>query len=94
MSAKRKKVSRLPRRNVYDKIVDYHGHILEDAISKVDFLINSGQYKSIMVIHGHGQGILRNGLRDYFKSSRMVREYYSGDELNAIGGDGVTIIFL
>ena len=93
MSAKKKRAPG-SRRSVYDKTVDFHRQTLDDAIDKIDILINSGQYKSIMVIHGYGQGILKNGLRSHFKSSRLVREYYSGDELNAVGGDGVTIIYM
>ena len=92
MSVKKKK--RVSRRNVYDKTVDFHRQTLDDAIRKIDCLINSGEYKSIMVVHGYGQGILKNGLRSHFKSCRLVREYYPGEELNAVGGDGVTIIFL
>ena len=91
MSAKKK---RAPRRSVYEKTVDYHRQTLDDAIRKIDFLINTGMYKSIMVIHGYGQGILKNGLRKHFENCRLVREYYSGEELNATGGDGVTIIYM
>jgi len=91
MSAKKR---RAPRRSVYDKTVDLHGYTIEEAMTKIDALINSGQYKSILVIHGYGQGILKNGLRTHFNNCRLVREYYPGEELNAIGGDGVTIIFM
>jgi dsDNA-specific endonuclease/ATPase MutS2 len=93
MSAKKKKTTR-NRRNVYDKTIDFHRQTLDEATYKIDVLINSRQYKSILVIHGYGQGILRDGLRNHFKNNSLVREYYSGDELNAIGGDGVTIIYL
>jgi DNA mismatch repair protein MutS2 len=91
MSAKKKRV---PRRSFYDRTVDFHGQTLDDAISKIDIVINSGQYKSILVIHGFGQGILKNGLRNHFKNCSLVSKYYSGEELNAVGGDGVTIIYL
>ena len=93
MSAKKKRVSRSIR-SVHDKTIDFHGKTLDEAIERIDTLIDSGQYKSILVIHGYGQGILKNGLRRHFDNSRQVREYYSGDELNAVGGDGVTIIYL
>jgi dsDNA-specific endonuclease/ATPase MutS2 len=92
-SRKKKRVSRT-RRSVYDKTVDFHRQTLEEAIYKIDALINTGEYKSILVIHGYGQGILKNGLRRHFNNNRLVREYYSGDELNAVGGDGVTIIYM
>ena len=84
----------MPRRSAYGKTVDYHRQALDDVIRKIDSLMNSGLYKSIMVIHGYGQGILKNGLRTHFKNNRLVREYYSGEELNATGGDGVTVIYM
>ena len=93
MSAKRKRAPRT-QRSVHDKTIDFHGKTLDEAIEKIDVLINSGQYNSILVIHGYGQGILKNGLRRHFSNHRFVREYYSGDELNAVGGDGVTIIYM
>ncbi len=92
MVAKRKK--RLHTRSVYDKTVDYHRHTLNEAIEKIDVLVNSGQYKSIKVIHGFGQGILKNGLRRYFSNHRLIKEFYSGEELLTEGGDGVTVIFM
>ena len=93
MSAKKKKMT-VNRRSVYDRTVDFHRQTLDEAIYKIDILINSGEYKSILVIHGYGQGILKSGLRQHFKNCKLVREYYSGDELNAVGGDGVTIIYM
>ena len=82
------------RASVYDKTIDFHGWTLDDALREIDALISSGRYKSILVIHGHGEGILKNGLRRYFGNSSMVKKIYSGDELCAMGGDGVTIVYL
>ena len=93
MSAKKKRTFGNSR-SVHDKTVDFHGKTLDEAICNIDILINSGQYKSILVIHGYGQGILKNGLRNHFKYCRQVREYYSGEDLNTVGGDGVTVIYM
>ena len=92
MVAKRKKI--FQRISVYDKTVDYHRHTLDEAIEKIEILIYSRQYKSIKVIHGFGQGILKNGLRRYFANHKLIKEFYSGEELLTEGGDGVTVIYM
>ena len=46
--------------------------------------------ESVLVIHGRGQGILQNGLRNLFKSMPTVASFRRGNYNE--GGDGVTIV--
>jgi len=78
----------------YDVTVDLHGMTLEEAIRKMDSYIYSGEYNTILVVHGIGKGILRRGLRQYFKENSYVKESLPGESLNLPGAEGITVIYL
>jgi DNA mismatch repair protein MutS2 len=48
--------------------------------------------KKVTVIHGRGEGILRQGLQDMFKTHKHVASFQRGSYNE--GGDGVTIVTL
>ena len=48
--------------------------------------------KEVTVIHGRGEGILRNGLQNMFKKHKHVESFRKG-AFNE-GGDGVTVVKL
>lgn len=68
---------------------------LEDAIMEVEKYLDDcymAGLKEVTIIHGRGQGILQSGLRNMFRSHRLVKSYRRGN-LNE-GGDGVTVVTL
>ena len=79
----------------YDVQVDLHGMFAEDAMKLVERTVFANPTSSIMVIHGRGSGILRKAVRDALKAGKIprARSYMLGEDINAPGLDGVTIIF-
>lgn len=75
--------------------VNVQGKNLEDAIMDVDKYLDDAYIaglKEVTVIHGRGEGILKEGLRKIFKNHKLVASYRKG-KYNE-GGDGVTIVTL
>lgn len=72
---------------------DVRGLRLEDALREVDLfldrLLRSGE-ESATIVHGHGTGALKHGVRELLASSPYVRIYRPGESHE--GGDGVTIV--
>ncbi len=82
-------------RTFYDVRVDLHGMFCEEAMRKVEKTVCSNPGSSILVIHGHGSGILRNAVRNALRTNKLpkVRSYVFGEDINAPGLDGVTVIY-
>ena len=87
-------MNRKKKKYFYDYVLDLHGYILEDAIYELERVLYSGRYRTILVVHGLGQGILKNGIRRYLKSNTFIKKYYFGEELNIEGREGVTLVEL
>ncbi len=71
------------------------GMTLEDAMMEVDKYLDDAYMSGlpqVTVIHGRGQGILRNGLKNLFRTHAHVDSYRPGDYYS--GGDGVTVVTL
>ena len=62
--------------------------IVEEFIDRCYF----NNLSSLLVIHGMGQGILKNAVHEYLNTSTYVADYKPGD--NDIGGHGVTVVNL
>jgi len=78
----------------YEKIIDMHGYTLEDSIHELDKVIYSAKYSNILIIHGIGNGILKNGIRQYLKEVSTIQDVIFGEEANIPGGAGITVIYL
>lgn len=58
--------------------IDLHGEDRVNALIKVDEFINDSiklKHKKIIVIHGKGSWILKDGIHDYLKNDSRVEEY-------------------
>ena len=82
-------------RTFYDVRLDLHGMFCEEAMRKVEKTVGANPGSSILVIHGHGGGVLRNAVRNALRANKLpgVRAYVFGEDINAPGLDGVTIIY-
>lgn len=75
--------------------VNVQGESLDDAVMDVDKYLDDAYIaglKEVTVIHGRGEGILKEGLRKLFKRHKHVASYRKGGYNE--GGDGVTIVTL
>ncbi|MFC7669727.1 Smr/MutS family protein [Hymenobacter humi] len=79
----------------FSPTLDLRGERAEDALTKtmsfVDDAVMLGM-PEIKFLHGRGNGVLRQVVRDYLRSQRAVASV--GDEHADRGGDGVTIAVL
>lgn len=73
--------------------VDVRGLRLRDSEAKVDHFIKAGipqGRKVIYILHGHGTGQLKEGLREFMKRHPYVSSHRSADETD--GGDAFTMV--
>ena len=82
------------RRDPYDFSIDLHGMYTQEAMELVERTIRQHPRSSILIIHGDGQGILRNAVRGALKAHRFptVRDYFFGEDIGAPGLDGATVV--
>ncbi|MFR6152131.1 MAG: endonuclease MutS2 [Peptoniphilus sp.] len=75
--------------------IDIRGKNFEDAKDIVDKYLDDAYLsglKSVRIIHGKGTGVLRQKLREHFRSVKIIKSYKDA-EYNE-GGDGVTVVTL
>ncbi len=101
-SRKQRTQSRAPAIQVYNvgerrlrfkSSIDVRGLRTEEAIPKVEDLVDEASMLSISevrILHGKGNGILRQMIRDYLKSSPVVDSF--NDEDIQQGGTGITVV--
>ncbi len=73
--------------------IDIRGVRGEEAISRVQDLIDNAlmvQYRSLRILHGKGNGILRQLVREYLATVDVVRSFR--DEHIELGGSGITVV--
>ncbi len=75
--------------------IDIRGVRGEEALNRVRDLIDDAlmvQHRNLRILHGKGNGILRQLIRDYLDTVDIVKTYR--DEHVDMGGSGITIIEL
>ncbi len=75
--------------------INVQGENLDDAIMDVDKYLDDAYVaglSEVTVIHGRGEGILKNGLRNMMKRHKHVASFRKGNYNE--GGEGVTIVKL
>ena len=75
--------------------IDIRGHRLEEAIDIVTRFIDDAimiGVGNIKILHGKGNGVLREEIRKYLKITTGVKKFY--DESVQFGGSGITCIEL
>lgn len=75
--------------------MNVRGRYLDDALMDVDKYLDDAYMaglKEVTIIHGRGEGILRDGLHDMFRRHKHVSNFRKG-AFNE-GGDGVTVVQL
>jgi len=80
--------------NLFEQL-DVRGKRAEDALYSVsryldDAIVN--QTRHLKILHGTGNGILREVIRDYLRTQAIVKKYK--DERIEVGGSGITLIEL
>ncbi|HIA04794.1 MAG TPA: hypothetical protein EYN66_23350 [Myxococcales bacterium] len=74
---------------------DVRGQRLDEALDQVEAFLDNALLTNrpvVYIIHGHGTGRLKAGIRESFDSSRYVRKHGPADREH--GGDGVTVVWL
>ena len=75
--------------------IDIRGVRAEEAINRVRDLIDSAlmvQHSNLRILHGKGNGILREVIRNYLSSNNIVKSFR--DEHVDMGGSGITVVEL
>jgi DNA mismatch repair protein MutS2 len=73
--------------------IDIRGVRGEEAISRVQDLLDNAlivQHRNLRILHGKGNGILRQLVRQYLSTVDIVKSFR--DEHVDLGGSGITVV--
>jgi DNA mismatch repair protein MutS2 len=88
------KIKRLFQKNV-SEVIDLHGYRVEEALNIVDKYLDDAilsGHNEVKIIHGFGQGKLREALIEFLKTHKQVKEFRPANVLR--GGEGTMIVTL
>ena len=77
----------------YDETFDLHGLGVDEAMRIVERFVYTSPGKSAAIIHGRGDGILKQAIREALRTNPCVAEMLLGEDFNMPGGDGVTVVY-
>ena len=83
------------RRLNFKSNIDLRGQKTEDALRRVQELVDEALmlgYEEVKILHGKGNGILRQMIREYLMASGLVKSF--ADEKEESGGAGITVVSL
>ena len=87
-------IRELCRRNInFKPEIDIRGVRGEEAINQVRELIDNAlivQHRNLRILHGKGNGILRQLVRQYLATVDVVKSFR--DEHVEFGGSGITVV--
>jgi DNA mismatch repair protein MutS2 len=82
------------QRNIHFKPeIDIRGFRGEEAVNEVRDLIDNAlivRHRHLRILHGKGNGILRQLVREYLATCGLVKSYR--DEHVEFGGSGITVV--
>lgn len=79
----------------FQRTLDLRGKRASEAVEELENYLDEAQLLSIhqvKILHGKGNGILRNVLRQFLSKQKFVKTFY--DEALELGGYGITIVEL
>ena len=86
--------SRRSTGNHYTASFDLHGMRADEAVVLVREFLLKHPNSSLLVIHGDGNGILRNRIRHLLANRKLPNRYFfPGEDIGAEGSYGVTAVF-
>ena len=77
----------------FDITIDLHGYVVEDALILLEEKCFSEHSRSMMIIHGRGDGTLKQAVRNFILQCSYIKDYDWGEDLNLPGTDGITIVY-
>ena len=83
------------RRLEFSPSIDIRGQRLMDALDIVTHFIDDAQMvgvSQVKILHGKGNGILREEIRKYLKTMPGIKSF--ADEDITLGGSGITVVYL
>ena len=77
----------------FDITIDLHGYDRATALTLLEETFFSEVSRSIMIIHGRGDGSLKNAVREFIRRKPHISGYEWGENLNLPGQDGISIVY-